>query len=194
MRLVINLVLVLITLGLLYVLVDSIREPIDFETTRSKREQRVINKLIEIRRAQEMYRGVTGEFANNFDTLNEVLRNGEFRIVSIIGDEDDPDNPTVRYDTIYKRAIDSVRAMGINLDSLRYIPFSGGKTFDIAADTLTYQQTLVSVVEVGTKRKVYMGEKYDERYQKYDNTYDPSSVIKFGDMNSPKLAGNWESN
>lgn len=193
MRLVINLVLVLITLALLYVLVDSIREPIAFETARSKREQRVINKLIEIRRAQEMYRGVTGQFANNFDTLNDVLRNGEFRIVSIIGDPDDPDKTAVKYDTIYKKAIDSVQAMKINLDSLRYIPFSGGQVFDIAADTLTYQQTLVSVVEVGTSRKTYMGKYGDDRYKKYDNTYDPNSVIKFGDMNSPKLAGNWES-
>lgn len=174
-------------------LYNSIQEPIAFQTAKDRREQAVVDRLIQIRKAQEMFRDIKGGFAPNFDTLRYVLENDRFAIIKIEGDADDPDNPTIFRDTTYKPAIDSVRALGINLDSLEHVPYST-KKFDIDADTLTYQQTLVSVVEVGTKRSNFMGKYADEKYARYDNTYDPNTTLKFGDMNSPKLAGNWESN
>lgn len=193
MRIVINLVLLLIAIALGYMLVNSIKEPISFAAEKNKRRDAVVERLMDIRRAQEMFRDIKGGFAPNFDTLNEVLTTEDFMEIKLEGDPDDPTNSTVIRDTTYKPAIDSVRAMGLNLDSLRYIPFTSGKTFDIAADTLTYQQTMVSVVEVGTKYSAFMGKYADTKYIKYDNSYDPNQSIKFGDMNAPKLAGNWES-
>ena len=193
MRLVINLLLVAIIAGLVYVLIDSIREPIAFKAEKEKREQAVVDKLMDIRTAQEAYRGITGFFAPNFDTLQEVLTNGKFAIVQVFGDPDDPTNTdAIRYDTVYKPAIDSIETLGINLDSLRYVPYTTGTKFSIQADTLTYQSTLVSVVEVGTPRKVFMGQYASPRFAKYDAGYDPNSIIKFGNMNSPNTSGNWE--
>ncbi len=193
MRLVINLILAAIVVGLIWVLISSIREPIAFKAEREKRERAVIDRLMSIRTAQEFYRDITGQFASNFDTLNDVLKNGEFQIVSVIGDPDDPDyTGTITYDTTYQPAIDTVRALGINLDSLRYVPFGRGVTFDIAADTTSYQSTTVNVVEVGTKRSNFMGKFSDPRFKRYDQSYDPNSVIKFGNLNAPNLSGNWE--
>jgi type II secretory pathway pseudopilin PulG len=193
MRIVINLILVLLTLGLIAILILSIYEPIQFRAEKNKRERAVIQKLMEIRTAQEAYRGVTGSFAPNFDTLQDVLTNGEFRIIQVFGDPDDPTNTeAILYDTIYKPAIDSIRTLEINLDSLPFVPYGKGAKFAIAADTLTYQKTLVNVVEVGTPRAVFMGKYAKRRYARYDNNYDPGSVIKFGDMNSPNTSGNWE--
>ncbi len=194
MRLIINLVLILLVALLAYILIDSIREPIAFKAEKEKRENAVIDRLMQIRQAQEMYRGVTGGFAPNFDTLQEVLTKGRFAIISVMGDPDDPGNAeAVTYDTTYRSAIDSVRVLGMDLAKLRYVPFtSPQKQFDIAADTMTYQKTLVSVVEVGTKRANYMGDYASPRFAKYDNSYNPNGTIKFGDMNAPKLSGNWE--
>ncbi|MEM9886101.1 MAG: hypothetical protein AAF849_09430 [Bacteroidota bacterium] len=192
MKIIINLVLLLIAVALGFMLVNSIKEPIAFQETKDKRREAVVNRLMEIRTAQEMYRDIAGTFAPNFDTLKEVLRNGRFTIVKIVGDEDDPDNPTVSRDTTYKPAIDSVMAVGLVLDSLEHVPYSDA-TFKMEADTLTYQQTLVSVVEVGTQWSEFMGKYASKKYARYDNSYDPGATIKFGDMNSPKLAGNWES-
>ncbi|MEM1325195.1 MAG: hypothetical protein AAGI23_04530 [Bacteroidota bacterium] len=194
MKIVINLILLLITVALGYMLVNSIREPIAFQEAKDKREQAVINRLMDIRKAQEMFRDIKGGFAPNFDTLQYVLENDSFAIIKIEGDEDatGADAQAIRRDTTYKSALDSIRAMGLRLDSLRHVPYSN-KMFDIAADTLTYQQTLVSVVEVGTKRSYFMGKYADDKYARYDNSYNPNTTIKFGDMNSPKLAGNWES-
>ena len=82
--------------------------------------------------------------------------------------------------------------MEINLDSLEFIPFGEGAVFEMQADTLTYQSTLVNVVEVKTTRNKYMGKYADLRFARYDQSYNPNSIIKFGDMTAPNLAGNWE--
>ncbi|PHN01774.1 hypothetical protein [Flavilitoribacter nigricans] len=148
---------------------------------------------MEIRTAQDLFRNITEGFAPNFDSLKYVLENDNFAIVSVIGDPDDPDfTGEIVYDTTYSPAIDSIRALGINLDSLPLVPYGNGATFDIAADTITYQKTIVPVVEVGVKRKVFMGNYADKRFARYDQKYDPEKPLKFGSMNSPQLSGNWE--
>ncbi len=193
MRILINLVLAAIVVGLVWVLISSIREPIAFKAEKEKRERAVVNKLMKIRTAQEAFRNIKGGFAPSFDSLSKVLKTDSFSIVSVIGDPDDPDfTGEIIYDTIYMPAIDSIRSLGINLDSLRYVPYGGGSEFEMQADTITYQATNVPVVEVGVRRQVFMGPFKDPRFARYDRGYDPNSVIKFGNMNAPNLSGNWE--
>lgn len=193
MRTIVNIVLIVIIGLLVWALISGIREPIAFQKEKERRERAVINRLIDIRTTQELYRGVTGAFAHNFDTLKQVLTQGEFQVIQVFGDPDDPTNSeAIVYDTIYMPAIDSVRSLGINLDSLPFVPFSQGARFSIDADTLTYQQTLVHVVEVSTPRTVFMGDYADPRFRRYDSSYDPKKPLKFGDMSTPNIAGNWE--
>lgn len=194
MKLIISIVLVAMIGFLTYMLIININDPIKFMAEKDRREQAVIARLKQVRTAQEFYRDITGEFASDFDTLKQVLETGRFRIISVLGDPDDPnfDRNNLQYDTTYFAAIDSVHALRINLDSLRYVPFGNGATFEIAADTITYQSTLVNVVEVGVQRKLFMGKYADPLYSKYDNRYDPNSKIKFGDLNTPNTSGNWE--
>ena len=193
MRLLINLILAAIVVGLVWVLIQSIREPIAFQAEKQKRERAVIDKLMQIRTAQEAFRDIKGGFAPDFDTLAYVLKNEDFAIIKVIGDPDDPNfTGEIEYDTSYSPAIDSIIGMGIVVDSLKYVPYGRGATFMIDADTLTYQSTLVSVVEVGVRREDFMGAYADERFARYDQKYDPKKIIKFGNMNAPNLSGNWE--
>ena len=194
MKLVINVALLLIAAFLVYTLYGSIEEPIAFGDERVKRTDAVVERLKDVRQAQQLYRDVTGQgFAPTFDTLQEVLRNGRIPIVSVYGDVDDPNfDGEIRYDTIYKSAYDSIQALGIVLDSLPYIPYTGGEKFEIWADTVTYQSTLVDVVEVKTYYKSFMGEYADPRFARYDQAYDPNKPLKFGNRSSPSLSGNWE--
>ena len=195
MKIVINLVLVLVICGLAYLLYANIKEPIEFKRVKTQREIAVVEKLKEIRQAQEHYRSITGSFANEWQKLADTLRLGEFQIVNVQGDPDDPnfDISQITYDTAYFPALDSMNSLGINLDSLRYVPYApSGTEFDIQADTIEYQKTEVHVVEVGVRRSAFMGEFGDERFAKYDKNYNPNARIKFGDMNSPNTSGNWE--
>ena len=192
MRLIINIVLALLIVVLAWLLISSIREPISFKREYDKREDAVRTKLTDIRKAQEHYRGITGEFAPNFDTLKQVLTEGQFGIVKAFGDRDATDaSEEISYDTTWVSAADSIAAIGLVLDGIEVIPFSEGKQFDIQADTITYQSTLVHVCEVSTKRENYMGEFADPKFQMYDKNYDPFSIIKIGDMYKPSLSGNW---
>ncbi len=194
MKYIINLLLVALIAFLAYTLYSNIKDPIAFQDTKAARQKVVVDRLMDIRQAQEIYRDITGQFAPTFDTLVYVLKNDSIPFENIIGDPDDPTNMDLVVRTVtYEPAIDTVRALGLNLDSLQFVPFAPqGITFDISADTLTYQQSMVSVVEVGTRWREFMGRFADPRYAKYDSRYDPNARLKFGDMTKPNLTGNWE--
>jgi type II secretory pathway pseudopilin PulG len=192
MKLILNIVLALIIIGLVYLLIASIQEPIEFQTEKERRSSVVIDQLREIRQAQQMFRDIKGVFADNFDTLIHVLRTDSFNRIALIGDPDDPTSDAFIRDTTRISAYDSIRAIGMDLDRLPFVPFSDNKQFYVKADTITHQQTLSAVVEVGVKWKEFMGPYADPNYRKYDYRYNPEGVLRFGDMNSPNLSGNWE--
>lgn len=191
MRLIINLLLLGAIIILGWLLVTNIQEPIKFQAEKDKRESAVVSQLKEVRTSLEIYKAITGEYPNTFDTLKLVLKSGQIPIVQVYDDPSDPTGESYIYDTLYFSAIDSMRSLGISIDSLDLVPYSDGAKFQIQSDTMTYQSTLVDVVEVGVRRKVFMGPYADPRFGKYDNSYDPNSMLKFGDMNAPNLSGNW---
>lgn len=192
MKYVLSILLVAIIAFLGWLLVVNIQEPIAFQKAKTIRETAVRNQLIKIRTAQELYREITGKFAGDFDSLKYTLQNDSFMVINVIGDKDDPSIQMITYDTTFYPAADSVRSLGFNLDSLRYVPYGNGAQFQIQADTIEYQKTNVNVVEVGVEKKVYMGPYGDPKFAKYDNNYDPNTMLKFGDMTKPNTSGNWE--
>jgi hypothetical protein len=193
MKLVINILLTLLVFFLGYLLFNSIKEPITFKTEKDKRADAVKNRLKDIRTSQELYRDITGEFAPTFDTLKQVLVSDSFKIENIQSDPAFPDDPDKFITEVtFKSALDSINKLNINLDSLRYIPYTGNaKQFKIEADTLTYQKTIVNVLQVSTQWKEFMGPYASAKFSKYDNSYEPDAMFKFGDMGKPNLGGNW---
>lgn len=191
MRLIINLVLGLIIAALIYFLASSIYEPIKFNAEREVREDAVVEKLQEIRTAQLAYRGIVGEYAPTFDTLEQVLKTDSFKIIRVFGNPDE-ENAKITKEIFYVQAADSIQTLGINLDSLRFVPFSSGEEFKVTAANIEYQSTTVPVVEVKTVIRNYMGEYSAPKYTRYDYSYKPDNVRKFGDLSKPSTAGNWE--
>jgi len=194
MKLVINIILTLLILFLGYLLYNSIKEPIAFKAQKDARSTAVKNRLMNIRTSQELYRDITGEFAKTFDTLKYVLVNDSFTIENIQADPKFPNDPDKFITEVtYKNALDSINKLDINLDSLRYVPYAdSGTEFMIESDTLTYQKTIVNVLQVSTRWKDFMGPYGIEKFAKYDNSYKPNAIFKFGDMSKPNLGGNWE--
>ncbi|MEO0734081.1 MAG: hypothetical protein AAFZ52_14695 [Bacteroidota bacterium] len=192
MRTLFSLLFLVLAFVLAFFLYKSIEEPIAFNNERALRDDAVSAKLEMIRSAQELYRDITGEFAPRFDTLKQVLREGKLLSVKVIGDADAVDGGEVTYDTTYIAARDTFPGLGIVLEDLEKVPFTNGKNFDIDAKIIEYQSTNVPVVQVGVRKSEYMGEYADARFQQYDQTYDPSTPMKFGDLNKPTLAGSWQ--
>jgi hypothetical protein len=197
-RTILNTVLTLIFLGLVYVLAQMINEPIKFEAQKDKRERAVAMQLKKIRTAQQAFRSITGKYAHDFDTLSDVLTNGQFKIETVIGDIDAGEQ-VIRKET-FVNAIDSMKTLGINtsVDSLSYVPYgTKGAKYEMRAMEIEYQSTTVQVVEVRIPWKDFMGDFADAIYTKYDATYNPTDpsgknyYLKFGDLDKPTLNANW---
>lgn len=192
-RTVFNALMFLLILFMGYILYTQIEEPIAFQREKDRREKAVIQQLVQIRKAQEAYNGVTGRYAKDFQELKTGLENGRFMTIQVFGDPDDPNfKGAITYDTSYSSAIDSINKMGLKLDGIGLVPFGDGIEFEVFADTVTYQQAVVEVVEVGIAYEKFMGEFSNPKFKKYDERYDPKKRIKFGANNKPVLTGSWE--
>ena len=76
MKTVFNIVLVLCAAALIYICYSSIMGPINFEKAKKEREQAVIARLIDIRKAQQEYRSLHhGMYTEHFDTLIDFVKN-----------------------------------------------------------------------------------------------------------------------
>lgn len=206
MKLVLNIVFLLLTILLCYMLYASIREPIAFNEVFQSRKNAVVARLMEVREAQQAYKSITGVYAPNFDTLSQVLQTGTFKVVRISGE--DENNLQVETTSVpaadsikkIKMNLNGVEKVGIDLDSLRYVPFGDGATFEIGADTITYQGTPgLPVMEVKTPVKTFMKEYDSDQYKRYNANFNPDDpehsrtyYVRFGDMAKPSTSGNWE--
>ena len=157
MKSVISIVLFLASLFLMYVLYLNIQEPIKFQNELTKREDAVIKKLEDVRKAQEFYKDITGRYSKSFDSLKYVLQTDSFSIEKVEGDPDDPTGQEFIRTIIKRSAIDSINKLGLDISNLGHVPFTDNEVFSIDADTMTYQSTLVNVTQVGTRYKAFMG-------------------------------------
>lgn len=199
MKIAINLFLLLAMIGLAYLVIQSVQEPIQFQDEKYKRERAVISQLEFIREVQLAYRDIKGEFAADWDTLRYVLATDSFMNVRVFEVEDAENEEGLLFDTTYVKAADSLNSMGWNLDSLEYVPYSDGVKFDVDAGLIEYQATEVAVVQVSVRVADFMGEyagvrvggQYKSKYTRYDQEYNPNAYVAFGDMTRPTTAGNW---
>ena len=191
MRIVINILLFLVVVALGYLLYQSLSEPILFESEWAKRENAVKNKLMQIRDAQIAYKSIKGEYAPTFDDLTKVLTEEKFEIKSVIGDPDDP-NSNYQTITTYVNAVDSMQSLGINLDSLMYVPFSDSSFVMNALVLEEYQNAKnIPVMECKVRIRDYMGPYADPKFSRYNKQYKPETYTKFGDLTTPSTDGNW---
>lgn len=195
---ILNIVLTLVFVGLVYVLAMLIYSPIQFQEVKDTRERAVATQLKKIRTAQQAFKAITGNYANDFDTLSDVLTNAQFRIETVIGNEDAGES-VIRKET-FVAAADSMAKLGIGttVEALSTVPYGApGAKFIMEAKEIEYQSTDVSVVEVKIPWKDFMGDYAAPINKRYDSTYNPNDpseknyFLKFGDLNKPTLNANW---
>ncbi|MCC8187242.1 MAG: hypothetical protein LIP08_06970 [Bacteroides sp.] len=83
MKTVFNIVLALCGLALVYICYTSIMGPIEFEKAKAQRDQAVINRLIDIRKAQMEYRNLhQQQYTASFDTLIDFVKTQKIPFVA----------------------------------------------------------------------------------------------------------------
>lgn len=211
MRRVIQILFVLVIIVLGYLIVESIMEPIEFNQEVEIREQATIDRLIDIREAQKAYKDVYKEYTGSFDTLIAFIDTASFTVVKAIGDIPEEWLDELGFEQARERALnegvisrentfvpvlDSLFNENYPTDSLRYVPYTDGVTFDMTSgELLTSSNLTVQVVEVscqyddllaGLDRQLVVNYK-DEREKIVG-----FEGLKFGSMEEGTLTGNWE--
>ena len=161
MKTVIQIILSIAILVLGYMLVDSIQQPIRFQQEQRARYNRTIDRLKDIRTAQLAYRSVYGEYTGSFDTLISFVKNDSFSVIMAIGDTDDSVAVALGQiirDTIRVSVRDSLFHRGYPIDSLRYVPSTGGRDefFLGAGEVMTGSGLAVKVFEANVHNDILL--------------------------------------
>jgi len=190
--------IIIVVLG--YLIYTSIQEPVIFEKNKKFRESLAIERLKDIRTLQVAYKTKFGKFTSGLDTLIDFYNNGQLTLIKQIGSMDDSiavaekrvfrDSLTIPVkDTLLKRP-------GFNIDSIAYIPYSGGKKFEMKAIIGQVSSVDVPLFEAsapyevllnGLNRQLIINLKSD---RELSNRY---PGLRVGSIESPNNnAGNWE--
>lgn len=203
MKIALNILLTLAAIGLIYLLVESIRKPINFTETRELREEFVRERLTHAAELQKIYKSLRGKYADSYDSLKYVLMNDTFLVDKVIGDEYDT-TQTIERVQVKLPAKDSLLSFikkkkpEMSVDDffafVSTVPFSDGKEFYIKTGEAIVEGTdsmMTSTFEVGTTIGTYMQEFDSASHVIYDPDYNPNTLRKVGDLYKPSTNGNW---
>jgi hypothetical protein len=211
MRKVIQVLFALIIIGLGYLIVESIMEPIRFQNEVAQRERATIDRLIDIREAQKAYKDVYKRYTASFDTLIDFLRTDSFTITRAIGTIPEEWLEEFGLEEARQRAIregiivrettkipvmDSLFGRGFPVDSLRFVPYTEGATFNMeSSEILTTSNLKVQVVEVSVHYDSLLqglDEQLVVNYKDEREKITGYQGVKFGSLEEGTLTGNWE--
>ncbi|MBR1705920.1 MAG: hypothetical protein IJ721_03920 [Bacteroidales bacterium] len=161
-KIVVEILLALAAVGLVYLIYSSVMEPVNFNKEKARREQVGIQRLKDIRTLQVAFKGVNNHFTDDMDSLKTFYNEGKMDIIMQVGSNDDSlavantarikkqnkkitneellqlyrqgeklvfsiSTPIAVKDTLFNGRED------FNIDSLAYIPFSGGRKVEMEA-------------------------------------------------------------
>lgn len=196
---IINIVLALLAVVGVYLIYNSISQPVIFENTKKEREIKIVQNLKDIRSTQGLFKENYNRYTANFDSLIEFIKVGELPVVNIIPDPNDTTFTKTINDTVgYIKVVDSLFKDRVNFDveNLRYIPFSEPKQeFDIQAGYIMRGGMNVPVFEAKAHFNTYL---HDLDHQRIRNeaaqreNINKYPGLKVGSMTEPSVDGNWE--
>ena len=189
-----------------YKLYQSISLPIEFEKVKKERYAAVIERLKDIRDAQEAHRTITGKFAGSFDNLIKFIDTAEFVITQ------KRDSSFLAYNDIYKieelREVVVIDTLGFkavkdsifkNSDRFREmasIPFAqNNEKFELETDILDNNGYKASVFEVKAKKEVILWDQPKQLLAQENDQIDVEEVnganIILGSLTDVSTNGNW---
>ncbi len=212
MRTVIQIILGVAIIFLGYLVYESVLTPIRFNKAKDIREKAAISKMIEIREAQKAFKDVNLRYTGSFDTLISFIKNDSFSVVKAIGmiPESLIDSTqdikkareialkrgVIKRESSRVAVLDSIFGPKFPVDSMRYVPFTNAKEFDMkAGEYVTTSGLTVKVLEVTVPFDVLLKGLNPQLVINYIDqrikiTKFPG--LKFGSFEEGTLSGNWE--
>ncbi|MBO4370022.1 MAG: hypothetical protein J5808_01500 [Paludibacteraceae bacterium] len=202
-------ILGLLACCLLYLCCNSILTPIRFNEQRDAREKVVVERLKDIRAAEQEYRKIKGAYTDNMDTLIDFVKNEKDVVIRKEGELTDKQLEEglterkavalglIRRDTTYVSIQESLFGTDYPVDSLRYIPFSNGKEFEMeVGETTDRGGNIIKLMVCRADYKTYLGDLDKQELAnliQLQTNLERYPGLKFGDVETPNNnAGNWE--
>ena len=208
LSIVINIILFAIIVLLAWQVVKSIQAPIKFSAEQTTREKQVIERLIDIRNAEVLYKNANNKYTADFDSLIQFCQTAEIPIVKIVPDPTDTTFTRTINDTIgFVKVMDSLKGTreGFNIAEIKYVPFAPNREkFELEAGTIIRNEVIkIPVFEARVPYEVYLatpGAGFSEKEwnQRRDNAKAEKENInryaglKVGSMEEASTDGNWE--
>ena len=186
----------------------SVTGPIEYDDQKTIRDNAIIARLIEIRKAQIEYKNMYKTHAGSFDDLEKFLNTDKLPFLikeGVLTDEQLEKGMTekeavkkglIRRDTVWVTAVDTLFGKGYNVDDLRNVP---GANVQFTMDTATLTSGsgyTVKVFQCGVLYDDYLG---DLNKQEVYNLKDKASKMgKYAGLRVGSVeeinnnAGNWE--
>ena len=207
LSIVINIALFAVIVLLALQVVKSIQAPIKFSNEQKMRETQVVERLIDIRNAEVLYKNANSQYTNSFDSLIKFCQTAEIPIVKIVPDPDDTTFTRTINDTLgFVKVMDSIRGKrnSFNINDIKFVPFSQPQQqFELEAGLIKRNGIDIPVFEARTPYEVYLanpGASFSEKEwnQRRDNAKAEKESInlyagmKVGSMEEASTDGNWE--
>lgn len=196
---------------LVYMCYKSITGPIDYNNEKEIRDNAIIARLIDIRKAQIEYKNIHKEHAGNFDDLGKFLNTEKIPFLikeGVLTDEQLEKGMTeqeavkkglIRRDTVWVLAKDTLFGKGYDVESMRYVPAVPGEKIQFSMDTATLKSGSgyeIKVFECGVKYADYLrGMDKQLTYNLIDKAEKQSKYpgLRVGSLEEiNNNAGNWE--
>lgn len=225
LKVILEIVLAIAAVALVYAIYSSIMQPVNFQKEQKAREAVAIQRLKDIRDLEVAFKSVNNRFTADPDSLVNFYNTGKMEIVMQIGSKDDSvaventarvkkANKKITNEQMYElykkgeNLVFSITSQipvkdtlfrsreNFVIDSVIYIPYSGGKKVEMDAIVKTVSGVDVPLFEArmpydyllkGMNRQLVVNLKADrEAMNKYEG-------LQVGSITAPNNnAGNWE--
>jgi len=208
MKLVIQLFLWIVIIGLGYLVFNAVYEPIQFNKVKEKRYEKVIDRLKDIRTAQLAHQEITGNFEKDFDKLIRFIDTAEFTLTqrrdSTVLDEEykkaygvDQYKDIVLVDTLGTASVkDSLFKNSTRYKDMMKVPVEGvDANFIMDAGTILKNDNKIPVFEAKVAKKVILNDQDKDLIMAENQVVSVDGVngafITVGSMTEIKTEGNW---
>ena len=226
LKIIVEILLAAAIVGLVFLIYGSVMKPVNFNKEKARRETVAIQRLKDIRTLQVAYKSVNGKFVSTVDSLKDFYEKGEMDIVLQIGSADDSlawthtekvkkANRKITNEQLYQMYLAGDENLVFSIvtkvpvrdtlfrtredfciDSLKYIPFSGGEPVEMEADTRMVSGVPVPLFEARMPyKKLLKGMDNQLRINLDSDRRDQNKYegLQVGSVSAPNNnAGNWE--
>lgn len=195
----INIILFAIIVLLAWQVVKSIQAPIKFNNAQKARETQVVERLIDIRNAEVLYKNANNKYTASFDSLIAFCQTAEIPVVNIIPDPTDTTFTRTINDTIaFVKVMDSIagKRENFSINDLSIVPFSNPQQkFELEAGVIKRNGIDIPVFEARTPYEVYLIGLDQQRIlnaKAEKESINRYAGLRVGSMEEASTDGNWE--